>query len=154
MKTTFKIHRGIRQCLNGKTIVLLVLVALLGGCDAQTFEPERDPDDVPASEILVISRVGGTIALPADGKSTDIIIVKIPKDAASRVITFKTTAGVFEPTLAQEIKVRAEKENDTQDDWLVARAVLRADTTATTATVSAAVSEFTVYIQVAFVGDF
>jgi hypothetical protein len=116
---------------------------LLGGCDPIS-EPEGDPDDVPMSEIITLSRleVG---PLLTGGSDTDTFVARLPAGATSRVVTFKTTLGSFVLAGSKEMKVRAEAAGDSA---LIARAELRADTLTGTAIVSASVGDFTVYESV------
>lgn len=120
---------------------LLCLLLLAAGCDELISEFEHDPDAVPLEEIISLTRTGsGPLSL--GGTARDTFFARIPHDANTRLITFSTTAGVFELTNAREVKVRAERDAARPDGPLVARAVLRADTLTTTAVVSAVISDF------------
>jgi ABC-type amino acid transport substrate-binding protein len=135
----------------GVLTALLALSGALAACE-DLFDPERDPDEVPLSEAIELSRTGGDLPLIANGRTQDTLVARIPRGASARVVTFTTSAGTFalKPG-GTEIKVRAERSGDPRDDRLVARAVLVADTIARTAVVSASVGEFTDYLQVPFV---
>jgi hypothetical protein len=126
--------------LRGRLAALLSLL-LVAGCDDIFANFDYDPDAVPLEEIISLTRAGsGPLSL--GGTARDTFFARIPHDANARLITFTTTAGVFELTNAKEVKVRAERDAARPEGPLVARAVLRADTLTTTAVVSAAISDF------------
>jgi hypothetical protein len=121
----------------------LLCLLLAAGCDNLISDFDRDPDAVPREEIISLTRAGtGTLA--ANGTTRETFFARIPNNAsaASRVITFTTTAGFFELNNAKEVKVRAERDASQPKGPLVAIAVLRADTLTTTAVVSATVSDY------------
>lgn len=131
-------------------VALLALSLFAGGCKIIT-DPERDPDDVPTSEVLALSRTGGDLPLRADGTTRDTLLAHIPAGSTQRVVTFTTTRGKFLLSNKQDLKVRAEKSGDPYDPRLVARAVLVADTIPGEAVVSASIGDFTAYLFVPFV---
>lgn len=109
---------------------------------------ERDPDEVPMSEILTLTRAG-TGALRMNPPEAETFLAMIPLNASTRVVTFRTTAGVFPMSGTKEIKVRAERDS-LITQRLVARTVLRADTIPGTAYVSATIGDFTAYDSIRF----
>lgn len=119
----------------------LLCLLLAASCDDILSDFDRDPDAVPTEDIISLTRAG-TGALAANGTTRETISARIPNNASTRVITFTTTAGVFELTNAKEVKVRAERDPSQPKGKLVATAVLRADTLTTTAIVSAVISDF------------
>lgn len=133
------------------TVVMAAMVLLtMGGCDeiASDFY-ERDVEVAP-EEVIDLTRTAAPNALPADGTSTDTMVARIPFRAASRVVTFTTTGGVFEVSAAKEVKVRAEPV-ETASGSLEARAVLRTDTVAARVFVRATVSDYSDTLQIMFV---
>ncbi|HEX6038683.1 hypothetical protein [Longimicrobium sp.] len=120
-------------------------------CDGGVIsEPERDPLDVPLSEILELTRTGAA-PVRADGASQDTVVARIPDHAFTRRVVFRTTAGKFHASQTREELVTAVRVEGDGDDRLVAKAVLVADTVAGAAAVSATVGDFTQYIAVPFV---
>lgn len=135
-----------------RAAVLLLVAAVGAACDDISSGFERDPDDVPLSEIIQLTRTGGDLPLRADGQSADTLLAKIPRDASSRVITFTTSRGSFALAPGSKtIKVRAERSSDPYDRRLTARAVVVSDTTAGDVVASAAVGEYTDYLVIPFV---
>ncbi len=147
-----------RAARQSRPPVLARFLLVLAACAAAAcglpdlVDPDVDPEDVPESEILDLTRTGGDLPLRADGKTQDTLVARIPEGASSRVVTFTTSAGSFLLTPASKtISVRAEKSADLHDSRLVARAVLVADTLPGTAVASAKVGDFTRYLNVPFV---
>ena len=127
--------------------LLLSLALLVCGCDTITDEPEQDPDAVSSGDVVSI-RVLDDETVPADGSSTTTLAATIPLDASPRVVTFSTTAGVFALSGGKTIPVRASLDSD--GDALEATAVLRADTTAGVAEVSAVIEGFRASTRITF----
>jgi|GEM_PF-5085595 len=150
MITLPRIETKIPLALSGR-IALLVLALFAGACNDILSDPERDPDDVPASEVLALSRTGGDLPLRADGVTRDTLVADIPVNSTLREITFTTTHGKFLLSNKQELKVRAEKGSGAYNRRLVARAVLIADTVPAQAVVSASIGDFDAYLFVPFV---
>lgn len=84
--------RAKRHTLIGSTVTVFLL-AVFGSCDITT-DLERDPLDVPLSEIIEIERIIRS-ELAADGIATDTVIARIPRDAKNRSITFAASKGGF-----------------------------------------------------------
>ncbi|HET7463858.1 MAG TPA: hypothetical protein VFJ82_21560 [Longimicrobium sp.] len=129
----------------------LVIVALSAGGCKLISEPERDSLDVPLSEIIDLTRRGGSLPVLADGTTEDTLVATIPEQSTSRLVTFNTTGGRF--VLAgpgKQLKVTAVRDSSRTDDRLVAKAVIRSDS-AIIAITSASVLDFTAYLPVTFV---
>jgi hypothetical protein len=91
------------------------------------------------------------LPLLANGIAVDTLIATLPRDANPRVVTFTTTAGSFPLTgNGKEIKARAELDPLYRTDRLVARAVLRSDTSPGKAIIAATVGDFRAYLEVEF----
>src|SRR5688500_10030360 len=84
---------------------LLTLTLLAGSCNDILTDPERDPDDVDPSEVLMLSRTGGDLPLRADGMTRDTLIARIPPGSTLRLVTFTTTHGKFLLSGKQDLKV-------------------------------------------------
>lgn len=131
------LRRSRRQLI---ALVLLGVLAL-ASCDRLRSTLEVDPDDVPTSEIIDLSRAGGG-DLRADGAATEALTARLPANATTHIVTFTTTAGAFVESGGGEVKVRAFP--DEAAGKLLARTVLRAprDTVARTAVVRATIGDF------------
>jgi hypothetical protein len=128
------------------------MAAPSSACDGITSELEPNTDQVAPEEILRVYRASGVAPLPANGVSQDTIYALLPRDASQRIVTFTTSAGSFAPVPGStSVKVRAERSTTPYGDKLVARAVIRADTLARTAVVSAEIGEFVRYVEVSFI---
>jgi hypothetical protein len=127
--------------------ILCVLTAAVA-CDFSISDFDTDNPETPLDSIIQLSRVNGHASVPADGRSLDTLIAVLPDKANQRLVTFSTTHGTFEITNTKELKVRAETRTD--PSRLEARAVLRADTVAVRAIVSASVGEFRDTVSIAF----
>lgn len=115
-----------------KTIYTIALVSLLLSC----YKEE------PVSKESII--IGFTVpeSVPADGKSTAAIEIKIPSKSAAdrRTVTFKTTRGIFEQIDKNETTVKAEF-NDAGE--LVAKTSLRSTVSVEDALVTASIGGIT-----------
>jgi hypothetical protein len=120
--------------------------------DMWTLEPSAER--VPIDQIIAISRTL-TGVLRADTTSAETIVVRLPRDADKRVVTFTTTFGWFAETAREKkVDVRAVLESS-DDSVLTARVVLRSDTLRTggvvdTAVVRATVDQFSNSVRVPF----
>ena len=134
----------------GACLATLLILLAASSCDELLTDLEPDPESIAPEDILFLERSAGAVPLPANGTATDTIYAYLSGDATSRVVSFATSAGSFLPIPgAKAIDVRAEENGGGYR--LVAKAVLRADTVATTAVVSAKVGEFVRYLPVTFV---
>lgn len=124
------------------------LIAMVGvtGCDDELFELVMDPDDVLSEEILDVIQSRSPAQMPADGASLDTIFAVLPKDAAKRVVTFKTTAGRFEHFgLEKTVTTRADT---LVDGRLRATVVLIADTIPGTVVIHGAIGDFSDFVEI------
>lgn len=88
-------------------IALGLTAVLLMACDGLTTELERDPRDVPGSQILELERAG-CCPLVADGSARDLLSAWIPRRAKATSVTFKVPRGGFlEAAGGKELVVRA-----------------------------------------------
>lgn len=128
----------------------MACVALAAACNDLPSEPERDSLDVPGSEIITLTRAGGSLPVPADGVTEDTLIATIPEGSATRLVTFNTTGGRFVLAGGKQIKVTAVRDNSRSDKRLVARAAIVSDSSIVAAT-SASVGDYTAYVPIKFV---
>lgn len=122
-------------------IAVFGLGLVLSGCRDVTRALEASPDSIGLDSIVKLGFEFSPRTLPANGTSQGEVTARIPGDARSRVVVFTTTRGVFVPAGAATLSVRAEQDS-TQAGWLVARAILRADTIPGIAFVTAAIEGF------------
>lgn len=128
---------------------LAVVAVLLTACD--DFPSDFEEEDVPPAEIIDLSRARAPEPLRADGTTTDTLVARIPEDARVRLITFRTTGGLFERSGTKELTLRAEPpDSGSVDKRLQAEAVLRTDTIAARVFVTATVESFSDTVEVVF----
>lgn len=133
-------------------VLLLVFAGLLVGCDAGLDDLavfEKDPNEIPLSQIITLSKEGTKRPL-ANGVDSVMWMARIHENAAMRTITFATTTGTFDSTAsAKMITVRARLLSE-KDTMLEARAILRSGTKKGTALVSASIGGFTARDTISF----
>lgn len=110
-----------------------------------------DADDATTAEVIRIHR-SGSGPMPADSTSRESIRAVLPPGADVRDVVFKTTAGRFLVSGTGDRTVRADPDAARMDS-LVARVTLVAPAVPGTGVVSAAIADFTDWLEIEFVAS-